>query len=72
MFACGVFLVIAGLSVMSQREWPIFMPVQLDVIGFALGLFGPKGTYAAGVVVLLLGLTFCIGAVVATFRDTRV
>ena len=71
LFAFGVFLVFAGITTVSNREWPIFMPPQFDVIGFALGVFGPKGTYVAGVAVLLLGLAICVAAIVATFRGPR-
>jgi len=30
-FAFGAFFVFAGLTTISSREWPIFMPAQFDV-----------------------------------------
>jgi hypothetical protein len=56
----GIYLLACAFSAFSTGKWPIFMPVQLDAVGFLLGAGGsPFGVYAGATITLLLGIGAC-------------
>lgn len=58
--AFGAYLVFGAMAAFVTKKWPVFLPPQLDAVGFLLGASGsPFGVYAGGSIVGALGLLCC-------------
>ena len=58
--AFGAYLVFGAVAAFATEKWPVFLPPQLDAVGFLLGASGsPFGVYAGGSIVGALGLLCC-------------
>ena len=58
--AFGAYLVFGAVAAVATEKWPVFLPPQLDAVGFLLGASGsPFGVYAGGSIVGALGLLCC-------------
>ena len=70
--AFGVYLIAGGTAAFTSGHWPIFLPPQLEVVGFVFNsLPKPFAGYISGVLLSGLGGILLVGVVAEVYKRKR-